>query len=210
MEDRSFDVSSYPIANYNGLYETLLSLMEKTEVINDSDFNDSIIMCFSCVLPFLSNELFLSIPITLAESMYEVPSVMQSKVIDLLTQYIIPFIYTFMTVDIDDEMADINLGVPSILSSILDGSMDASVWTKLMECLMRYKRNVSVDLLTVLAYGTRESLEASVHLLNRYFPAIDMSKIFYSSCLLLLLLVFKSSTIIVIRFKINLHIYTIT
>lgn len=174
---REFNHSSYPAANYEGLYETLLSLIEKTDVINDTDFNDAVVSCLACVLPFLCSDTFLSVPITLAECLYDIPAVMQAKVIDILAQYIIPFIYTFMTEDIDDEMAEINLSVPSILSSVLDGSMDASVWTKLMECLMRYKRNVSIDLLTVLAYGTRESLEASVHLLNRYFPAIDITSV---------------------------------
>ena len=151
--------------------------MSQIEPLADEELDNTIVKSIVCVIPYVPHETLLASPTTLASCLYEVSPLMRTKIVDLLTQYIIPLIYAFMTIDIDDEMADINLSVPAMLSSILDATSDAGLWTKAMECLMRFKRTVSTDLLTVLAYGTRESLEASVHLLNRYFPPIDIGNV---------------------------------
>ena len=75
-------------------------------------------------------------------SSYFLLQAMQTQLIDLLTQYVIPLIYTFMTRDASEDMAEMNLNIPSILSTVLDSSKDRQpIWTKLMECLMRYQEH---------------------------------------------------------------------
>lgn len=176
MRIRDFDREKFPLVDYQHLHECILNLIPGLQNNEDKELHDAIVSSLACTFPFISYETFIALPTTLAEALYDQPQSLQHKLIDLLCQYVIPLIYSFMTENVDDDMAEINLMVPSVLASILDATTDAASWTKIMECFMRFKRTVSSDLLTVLAYGTKESLEASIHLLNRYFPPVDIGK----------------------------------
>lgn len=176
-EKRAFDREKFPQVDYQHLHDCVLNLISNVH-LDDKELLDKVVSTLACTFPFVSHETFIGLPTTIAEALYELPQMLQHKLIDLLCQYVVPLIYSFMTENIEDDMADINLVVPSVLASVLDATTDAASWTKIMECFMRFKRNVSTDLLTVLAYGTKESLEASIHLLNRYFPPVDIGRLF--------------------------------
>lgn len=172
-----FDGSKFPHADYQELFNTVFVLLKHSESLEETeDLCDALVTTIACTVPFLLQETILELPLIIAETLYDISQPWQTKLIDLLVQYIIPLIYAFMTPDINDEMADMNLCVPSVLASVLDAA-DIGACAKVMESLMRFKIDVSSDLLTVLAYGTRESLESSVHLLNRYFPPVDIGSV---------------------------------
>jgi len=160
------------------LFKTLLELLPNLHVEHNKELNDSVIRLIACVIPFVDRDTFMNLPVILSDALYDVQPFFHLQIVDLLSQYIIPLIYAFMTRNKSDCMAEINLLVPSILGNVLDATSEPASWTKVMECIMRFKQTAATDLLMVLAYGTKESLKASLHLLNRYFPPVDIGKIF--------------------------------
>ena len=159
------------------LMKVLFSLLPNLYNEKDKELNETALRTIACIVPFVDKETFFNLLVMLSDTLYEVQPFFHLKIVDLLSQYLIPFAYSFMTPDSTDEMADINLLIPSLLSNVLDATSDPASWTKIMECIMAFKITSSTDLMMVLAYGTKESLKASLHLLNRYFPPVDIGKL---------------------------------
>ena len=174
-----FQADRFPHADYEPLYEALLILINHINNLEDEELNAVTVRTLSCCIPYLPSETILALPITLAEILYHAFKDLGNRIIECLVEYIIPLIYIGFTKDISDKSEEMNLCIPTLLAIVLDASKDEVIWSKVMECLMRYKIDVSTDLLSVLAYGTKESLESSVHLLNRYFPPVDIGTHFY-------------------------------
>ena len=160
--------------------KVLFSLLPNLYNEQDKELNETALRTIACIVPFVDKETFFTLLVMLSDTLYDVQPFFHLKIVDLLCQYLIPFAYSFMTHDRSDDMCDINLLIPSLLSNVLDATLEPASWTKIMECIMRFKINASTDLVMVLAYGTKESLKASLHLLNRYFPPVDIGKILHS------------------------------
>ena len=61
--------------------------------------------------------------------------------------------------------------------SVLLYCNDPKEHAKFLETMMRFKKNVCLDLLAVMAYGPTEVLQPSVQLLFHYYPSIDVGKL---------------------------------
>lgn len=171
------DRKKFPAVDYMHLMKVLFSLLQNLYNEQDKELNETVLRTIACIVPFVEKETFFNLLVMLSDALYDVQPFFHLKIVDLLTQYLIPFAYSFMTPDKMDDMADINLLIPSLLSNVLDATLEPGSWTKMMECIMRFKINASTDLLMVLAYGTNNSLKSSLHLLNRYFPPVDIGKL---------------------------------
>ncbi|XP_066913207.1 protein unc-79 homolog isoform X2 [Clytia hemisphaerica] len=172
-----FDRNQFPNVDYLHLMQALLDLIPNLHNEQDAELNNLVLRTIACIVPFIDKETLLNLLVTLSDTLYDVQQFFHLKIVDLLSQYFIPFVYGFMTHDKSDDLAEINLLIPAILSNVLDATSEPASWTKVMECIMRFKKNASTDLLMVLAYGSKESLKASLHLLNRYFPPVDIASI---------------------------------
>ena len=60
--------------------------------------------------------------------------------------------------------------------SVLLYCNDPKEHAKFLETMMRFKKNVCLDLLAVMAYGPSEVLQPSVQLLFHYYPSIDVGE----------------------------------
>ena len=78
--------------------------------------------------------------------------------------------------DADNEKTMVGLSAPSILHSIFQACGDRSLDLQIVETFMAYRRNVCGDLLYVMAYGTPSVLEPAIHMLNRYYPSVEIGK----------------------------------
>ena len=79
-----------------------------------------------------------------------------------------------MPVELEKENSRSGLSSPALLLSIFQGCTDQSFYLKIVETLMTYRRNVCGDLLYVMAYGTSDVLEPAIHMLNRYYPTVEI------------------------------------
>ena len=79
-----------------------------------------------------------------------------------------------MPADYDKEDSRTGLSSPALLLSIFQGCTDQSLYLRIVETLMTYRRSVCGDLLYVMAYGTSDVLEPAIHMLNRYCPAVEI------------------------------------
>ena len=79
--------------------------------------------------------------------------------------------------DMEIEKTTIGLSSPSILLSVFQTCTDQSLLLKVVETLMTYTRHVCGDLLYVMAYGTCDVMEPAIHMLNRYYPAVEIGKL---------------------------------
>ena len=66
------------------------------------------------------------------------------------------------------------LSCSSLIMSVLLYCNDPKEHAKFLETMMRFKKNVCLDLLAVMAYGPTEVLQPSVQLLFHYYPSIDV------------------------------------
>ncbi|XP_047132368.1 protein unc-79 homolog isoform X1 [Hydra vulgaris] len=174
LDNHEFNHDRFPNAKYEPLYNTLLEFISQTQSIDDEELESSLLKAVAYVLPFLPTEVLLSTPMSLVTCLFDVTPWMQGQIIDMLTQYVLPLMFCFITKDVSDELAEINLIIPSLIAIVLDATSSTGIWTKIMECLMKYKSDVVTDLLMNLAYGSNKSLEASIHLLNRYFAPVNI------------------------------------
>ena len=84
------------------------------------------------------------------------------------------FIVGAVPTDGSKERGKVSLSSPGLLLTIFQSCTDQSLFLRIVETLMAYKKNVCGDLLYVMAYGTQEVLEPAIHMLNRYFPAVEI------------------------------------
>lgn len=61
--------------------------------------------------------------------------------------------------------------------SVLLYCNDPKEHAKFLETMMRFKKDVCLDLLAVMAYGPTEVLQPSVQLLFHYYPSIDVGEL---------------------------------
>jgi hypothetical protein len=70
--------------------------------------------------------------------------------------------------------------------SVLLYCNDPKEHAKFLETMMRFKKNVCLDLLAVMAYGPAEVLQPAVQLLFHYYPSIDVGEFHTQSKALML------------------------
>ena len=70
--------------------------------------------------------------------------------------------------------------------SVLLYCNDPKEHAKFLETMMRFKKNVCLDLLAVMAYGPAEVLQPAVQLLFHYYPSIDVGEFHTQSKALIL------------------------
>ena len=68
------------------------------------------------------------------------------------------------------------LSCSSLIMSVLLYCNDPKEHAKFLETMMRFKKNVCLDLLAVMAYGPTEVLQPAVQLLFHYYPSIDVGE----------------------------------
>ena len=176
INEYCFKSDKKPDVNYASLYETLIVSMQLADRVqlDAEEYTNGVIKAFTTLVPFLSRYEILDTSTKLASMFLDTPVHVKTALLDIITNYLLPLIFNFMTENVEDELAEINLHAPALIATVLDSTNEQVHWDKIMECLMRYKKNVLDDLLTVLAYGTKESLRGSIYLLNRYFPPVDI------------------------------------
>lgn len=69
-----------------------------------------------------------------------------------------------------------SLTCPALIMSILQYCPDCKQHAQFVETLMRYKRDVCLDILAVLAYGPQPIINSAGQVLLHYYPLKDVGK----------------------------------
>ena len=72
-----------------------------------------------------------------------------------------------------------SLSCPSLIMSILQYCPDCKQHAQFVETLMRYKSNVCLDILAVLAYGPQPVINSAGQVLLHYYPLKDVGMFGY-------------------------------
>lgn len=72
-----------------------------------------------------------------------------------------------------------SLSCPSLIMSILQYCPDCKQHAQFVETLMRYKSNVCLNILAVLAYGPQPVINSAGQVLLHYYPLKDVGMVGY-------------------------------
>ena len=88
------------------------------------------------------------------------------------------FCYCILGVLESDEagLSYASLTCPALIMSILQYCPDCKQHAQFVETLMRYKRDVCLDILAVLAYGPQPIINSAGQVLLHYYPLKDVGK----------------------------------
>ncbi|CAH3111879.1 unnamed protein product [Porites lobata] len=175
-EDRqSFDRQQYPIMDYTGLYKALGKIVNVVPVveIGIEAFADSVLSIMASLVPFLKKEDLNSMPLGLAMTLSIWPLSTHNNIIKLLAGYILPVLLGVLKPD-ENGLSYASLSCPSLIMSILQYCPDCKQHAQFVETLMRYKSNVCLDILAVLAYGPQPVINSAGQVLLHYYPLKDV------------------------------------
>ncbi|XP_046839871.1 protein unc-79 homolog isoform X2 [Xenia sp. Carnegie-2017] len=177
----SFDHQSVIELDYTGLFTTLVDLFRILQNIGEGheDCALTILHIMASLVPFLPEEWLNDLPITLTNMMTSVSSSLHGSIVNVICGYLLPLLLgNFSSGDNSDS--HFALSCSSLIMSVLLCCNDPKEHAKFLETMMRFKKNVCLDLLAVMAYGPTEVLQPSVQLLFHYYPSIDVAYIFFS------------------------------
>lgn len=76
----------------------------------------------------------------------------------------------------DTGLSYASLSCPALIMSILQYCTDCKQHAQFVETLMRYKSDVCLDILAVLAYGPQPIINSAGQILLHYYPLKDVGK----------------------------------
>ncbi|XP_068682061.1 protein unc-79 homolog isoform X2 [Montipora foliosa] len=172
---RSFNRQVYPSMDYTGLYKALGKIVNVVPVveIGVEAFADSVLSIMASLVPFLKKEDLNSIPMGLAMTLSIWPQQTHNQVIKLLAGYVLPVLLGVLKPD-EGGQSYASLSCPALIMSILQYCPDCKQHAQFVETLMRYKSDVCLDILAVLAYGPQPVINSAGQVLLHYYPLKDV------------------------------------
>ncbi|KAF7704599.1 hypothetical protein HF521_021671 [Silurus meridionalis] len=135
QQSRDAQLSEYPSLDYQGLYATLVTLLDLVPLLQHGqhDLGQAIFYTTTCLLPFLSDDILSTLPYTMISTLATFPPFLHKDIIEYLSTSFLPMAILYHC--------------------------------QLLECLMKYKQEVWKDLLYVISYGPSQVKPPAVQML---------------------------------------------
>ncbi|XP_045144020.1 protein unc-79 homolog isoform X3 [Echinops telfairi] len=170
-QSRDAQLSDYPSLDYQGLYVTLVTLLDLVPLLQHGqhDLGQSIFYTTTCLLPFLNDDLLSTLPYTMISTLATFPPFLHKDIIEYLSTSFLPMAILGSSRR-EGVPAHVNLSASSMLMIAMQYTSNPVYHCQLLECLMKYKQEVWKDLLYVIAYGPSQVKPPAVQMLFHYWP----------------------------------------
>ncbi|XP_056666465.1 protein unc-79 homolog isoform X15 [Monodelphis domestica] len=171
QQSRDAQLSDYPSLDYQGLYVTLVTLLELIPLLQHGqhDLGQSIFYTTTCLLPFLNDDILSTLPYTMISTLATFPPFLHKDIIEYLSTSFLPMAILGSSRR-ESVPAHVNLSASSMLMIAMQYTSNPVYHCQLLECLMKYKQEVWKDLLYVIAYGPSQVKPPAVQMLFHYWP----------------------------------------
>ncbi|XP_034051028.1 protein unc-79 homolog [Thalassophryne amazonica] len=172
QQSRDAQLSEYPSLDYQGLYVTLVTLLDLVPLLQHGqhDLGQSIFYTTTCLLPFLSDDILSSLPYTMISTLATFPPFLHKDIIEYLSTSFLPMAILGSTRREGGVPAYVNLSASSMLMIAMQYTSNPVYHCQLLECLMKHKQEVWKDLLYVISYGPSQVKPPAVQMLFHYWP----------------------------------------
>ncbi|XP_021567615.1 protein unc-79 homolog, partial [Carlito syrichta] len=170
-QSRDAQLSDYPSLDYQGLYVTLVTLLDLVPLLQHGqhDLGQSIFYTTTCLLPFLNDDILSTLPYTMISTLATFPPFLHKDIIEYLSTSFLPMAILGSSRR-EGVPAHVNLSASSMLMIAMQYTTNPVYHCQLLECLMKYKQEVWKDLLYVIAYGPSQVKPPAVQMLFHYWP----------------------------------------
>ncbi|XP_064181316.1 protein unc-79 homolog isoform X3 [Anguilla rostrata] len=172
QQSRDAQLSEYPSLDYQGLYVTLVTLLDLVPLLQHGqhDLGQSIFYTTTCLLPFLSDDILSTLPYTMISTLATFPPFLHKDIIEYLSTSFLPMAILGSTRREGGVPAYVNLSASSMLMIAMQYTSNPVYHCQLLECLMKHKQEVWKDLLYVISYGPSQVKPPAVQMLFHYWP----------------------------------------
>ncbi|XP_026212525.1 protein unc-79 homolog isoform X1 [Anabas testudineus] len=172
QQSRDAQLSEYPSLDYQGLYVTLVTLLDLVPLLQHGqhDLGQSIFYTTTCLLPFLSDDILSTLPYTMISTLATFPPFLHKDIIEYLSTSFLPMAILGSTRREAGVPAYVNLSASSMLMIAMQYTSNPVYHCQLLECLMKHKQEVWKDLLYVISYGPSQVKPPAVQMLFHYWP----------------------------------------
>ncbi|KAL1258475.1 hypothetical protein QQF64_011719 [Cirrhinus molitorella] len=172
QQSREVQLSEYPSLDYQGLYATLVTLLDLVPLLQHGqhDLGQAIFYTTTCLLPFLSDDILSTLPYTMISTLATFPPFLHKDIIEYLSTSFLPMAILGSTRREGGVPAYVNLSASSMLMIAMQYTSNPVYHCQLLECLMKYKQEVWKDLLYVISYGPSQVKPPAVQMLFHYWP----------------------------------------
>uniref|UniRef100_A0A8C4EX94 Unc-79 homolog, NALCN channel complex subunit n=1 Tax=Dicentrarchus labrax TaxID=13489 RepID=A0A8C4EX94_DICLA len=155
QQSRDAQLSEYPSLDYQGLYVTLVTLLDLVPLLQHGqhDLGQSIFYTTTCLLPFLSDDILSTLPYTMISTLATFPPFLHKDIIEYLSTSFLPMAILGSTRREGGVPAYVNLSASSML----------------MIAIMQTCSKI-IDLLYVISYGPSQVKPPAVQMLFHYWP----------------------------------------
>ncbi|KAL7992646.1 hypothetical protein Chor_016902 [Crotalus horridus] len=171
QQSRDAQLSDYPSLDYQGLYVTLVTLLDLVPLLQHGqhDLGQSIFYTTTCLLPFLNDDILSTLPYTMISTLATFPPFLHKDIIEYLSTSFLPMAI-LGSPRREGVPAHVNLSASSMLMIAMQYTTNPVYHCQLLECLMKHKQEVWKDLLYVIAYGPSQVKPPAVQMLFHYWP----------------------------------------
>ncbi|XP_054989625.1 protein unc-79 homolog isoform X13 [Sorex araneus] len=171
LQSRDAHLSDYPSLDYQGLYVTLVTLLDLVPLLQHGqhDLGQSIFYTTTCLLPFLNDDILSTLPYTMISTLATFPPFLHKDIIEYLSTSFLPMAILGSSRR-EGVPTHVNLSASSMLMIAMQYTSNPVYHCQLLECLMKYKQEVWKDLLYVIAYGPSQVKPPAVQMLFHYWP----------------------------------------
>ncbi|XP_060476614.1 protein unc-79 homolog isoform X7 [Panthera onca] len=171
LQSRDAHLSDYPSLDYQGLYVTLVTLLDLVPLLQHGqhDLGQSIFYTTTCLLPFLNDDILSTLPYTMISTLATFPPFLHKDIIEYLSTSFLPMAILGSSRR-EGVPAHVTLSASSMLMIAMQYTSNPVYHCQLLECLMKYKQEVWKDLLYVIAYGPSQVKPPAVQMLFHYWP----------------------------------------
>ncbi|XP_012778978.3 protein unc-79 homolog isoform X6 [Maylandia zebra] len=172
QQSRDAQLSEYPSLDYQGLYVTLVTLLDLVPLLQHGqhDLGQSIFYTTTCLLPFLNDDILSTLPYTMISTLATFPPFLHKDIIEYLSTSFLPMAILGSSRKEGGVPAYVNLSASSMLMIAMQYTSNPVYHCQLLECLMKYKQEVWKDLLYVISYGPSQVKPPAVQMLFHYWP----------------------------------------
>ncbi|XP_052009024.1 protein unc-79 homolog [Xyrauchen texanus] len=172
QQSRDVQLSEYPSLDYQGLYATLVTLLDLVPLLQHGqhDLGQAIFYTTTCLLPFLSDDILCTLPYTMISTLATFPPFLHKDIIEYLSTSFLPMAILGSTRREGGVPAYVNLSASSMLMIAMQYTSNPVYHCQLLECLMKFKQEVWKDLLYVISYGPSQVKPPAVQMLFHYWP----------------------------------------
>uniref|UniRef100_A0AAQ4PXK1 Unc-79 homolog, NALCN channel complex subunit n=1 Tax=Gasterosteus aculeatus aculeatus TaxID=481459 RepID=A0AAQ4PXK1_GASAC len=167
QQSRDAQLSEYPSLDYQGLYVTLVTLLDLVPLLQHGqhDLGQSIFYTTTCLLPFLSDDILSTLPYTMISTLATFPPFLHKDIIEYLSTSFLPMAILGSTRREGGVPAYVNLSASSMLMIAMQYTTNPVCILFVYLCLYCVQ-----DLLYVISYGPSQVKPPAVQMLFHYWP----------------------------------------